>query len=119
MSSSGGYSDGAEIVYEALAENDNHDAKPRRHGERTDISMAKALQRPFKGISVFEAKYTICTLWIVVQYRWLALTITIAICNPRADGWKDFDLLGGFDIDVNIIADLICTAYCMVRRKFY
>lgn len=31
------YFDGTEIVYEALGEKDNPDAKPRRHGENTDI----------------------------------------------------------------------------------
>jgi hypothetical protein len=34
------YYDGDEIVYEALAEEDNKDAKPRRHGRATDIRDA-------------------------------------------------------------------------------
>ncbi len=34
------YYDGDEIVYEALGENDNKDAKPRRHGRTTDIRNA-------------------------------------------------------------------------------
>jgi hypothetical protein len=32
------YFDGTDIVYEALAEKDNLDAKPRRHGEKVDIT---------------------------------------------------------------------------------
>jgi len=32
------YFDGSEIVYEALAEKDNPDAKLRRHGEKVDIT---------------------------------------------------------------------------------
>ena len=34
------YYDGAEIIYEALAERDNKDAKPRRHGHGTNIRDA-------------------------------------------------------------------------------
>ena len=34
------YYDGVDIVYEALAEKDNPDAKPRRHGAGTDIRNA-------------------------------------------------------------------------------
>ena len=34
------YFDGVEIVYEALAEKDNPDATPRRHGQKTDIRKA-------------------------------------------------------------------------------
>ena len=34
------YHDGDEIVYEVVAEMDNKDAKPRRHGKATDIRNA-------------------------------------------------------------------------------
>jgi len=38
-----GYSDRVDIVYQALVENDNYEAKPRQPGERTDNRMGKAL----------------------------------------------------------------------------
>jgi hypothetical protein len=34
------YSDGQPIVYEALDEKDNPDAKPRQHGKRSDTIQA-------------------------------------------------------------------------------
>ena len=37
------YYDGVDIIYEVLTENDNKDAKPRRHGAATDIRNAVEL----------------------------------------------------------------------------